>query len=734
MSAIVAANRIEDVLAGCRRDGLLREHEGLALLDALGITTPRHCVLPPDADPDAAWLSTLPGARVVVKVVAADIAHKSDVGGVLVVDTSAAAAACATLRERFGARLEAILVEECVEYDREPGGELLLGARWTDDFGPVVTLGVGGVHAEFFATAGGARTAIASACAPPSDWAAALEAGCPAVRLLTEPRRGRPARLDRAVLADTVARLAAFAATHVGAPLREFEVNPLVVAGGRLVALDAMGTLTTAPRPQPPARPIEKLRALFAPRSVAVVGVSEKMNPGHIIVRNLLREGFDAARITIVKPGTETLDGCRCVPSLDALPAPVDLCVLAISAPQVPEALATIARGGLAESVVVIPGGLEEKSGSDAVVAAMRDALAAARARPDRGPVICGGNSLGVRSQPGRIDTLFIPDDKLPRSAQPSPVALISNSGAFAVARAGKLAGGTPRYIVTAGNQMDCTIGDYLAYCAADDAVRVFAVYVEGFRPLDGARCAAVVREIRASGRAVVFYRAGRTAAGATASSSHTAAIAGDAAVCRALLDAAGALVAESLEEFEDLVQLAVRLDARAVRGLRAGAVSNAGFECVGIADALGPLVLAEWSETTRARFSDVLAAARIGDIVDVHDPLDLTPMAGDAVYEDIARAALADDGVDVAILGCVPLTAALKTLAHDAADGDGVAARLARVIAETRKPCIAIVDAGPLFDTFARQLEAGDVPVFRTADRAVRALGRYLTWRLGSA
>lgn len=726
MTTMVSGDRVETVLAGWRRDGLVREHEGLALLEALGIAVPRHVVLAPGAAPDAAWLAALPGTRVVVKVVAADIAHKSDVGGVLVVETSAVVAACATMRERFGARLEAVLVEECVEYDRDPGGELLLGARWTDDFGPVVSLSVGGVHAEFFARLGGA-TAIVSAWAPPADLAAYLEAACPAVRLLTQPQRGREPRLDRAVLATTVERFVEFAAAHVGDAVREFEVNPLVVTDGRLVALDAMGRVSTTPCARPAPRPVEKLRALFEPSSVAVVGVSEKMNPGHIIVRNLLREGFEAARLTIVKPGADTLDGCRCVPSLDALRESVDMCVLAISAPQLPEALETIARGGLAHSVIVIPGGLEEKAGSEAVVARMHAALTAARARDDRGPVICGGNSLGVRSQPGRIDTLFIPDDKLPRSAQPSPVALISNSGAFAVARAGKLAGGTPRYVVTAGNQMDCTIGDYLAYLRDDDAVRVFAVYVEGFRPLDGARCAEAVRAIRASGRTVVFYRAGRTVAGATASSSHTAAIAGDAAVTRAVLADAGAWVAESLEEFEDFVRVAVLLEGRVANGRRLGAVSNAGFECVAIADALGNCTLAEWSAPTQARFAEVFAAARIADIVDVHNPLDLTPMAGDAAYDDIARAMCEDPQVDAVVLGCVPLTAALRTLPHDAATADGVAARLTRVVAASRKPCVAIVDAGPLFDTFARRLEDGGVPVFRTADRALRALNRFL-------
>ena len=89
---------------------------------------------------------------------------------------------------------------------------------------------------------------------------------------------------------------------------------------------------------------------------------------------------------------------------------------------------------------------------------------------------------------PGRYNTLFIPEHKLPlpRGAE-SPVALIAGSGAFAVSKASKLATLNPRYIMTIGNQMDLTAADYLEFLQDDPAVEIFAVYLEGFRPLDGA-------------------------------------------------------------------------------------------------------------------------------------------------------------------------------------------------------------------------------------------------------
>ena len=307
------------------------------------------------------------------------------------------------------------------------------------------------------------------------------------------------------------------------------------------------------------------------------MGVSEKgVNPGRQILRNLLADGFPAADITIVKPGSEQIDGVKCVPSLEALPARQDLLILSISAAQAPEAIAAIAEGQRAESVILIPGGLEEKPGSEPLVARMRQAIADSRATAWGGPVINGGNCLGVRSVPGRYNTLFIPDHKMPmaRGAE-SPVAFVAGSGAFAVSKANKLATLNPRYILTIGNQMDLTAADYLEFLRDDPAVEHLRRLPRGLpaarRPALPATCA---REIVAGGRTVILYRAGRTSAGAAAAASHTASVAGDYAVTRRLAEAAGIVLADTLEDFEDLVRLFVALR-RAARPRGAGSARS---------------------------------------------------------------------------------------------------------------------------------------------------------------
>jgi acyl-CoA synthetase (NDP forming) len=347
--------------------------------------------------------------------------------------------------------------------------------------------------------------------------------------------------------------------------------------------------------------------------------------------------------------------------------------------------------------------------------------------------VVNGGNCLGIRSAPGRVDTMFIPETKLPVPSSPvSPVAFVSQSGAFAIAKMSKLERLNPKYAITVGNQMDLTVGDYLTYLKDDD-VRVFAVYVEGFKPLDGRRVLAAAREIVRSGRTVVLYRAGRTPAGADATSSHTASIAGDYVVTRELARAAGIVVAETLEDFDDLVSLFTLLDGVRVGGARLAALSNAGFECVAMADTIGDFTLARFADATAERIRALFERCRIASVVDAHNPLDLTPMADDAAYEEAVRAVLDDPSVDAGVIGCVPLTGALETLpGADGGFGDtSVVARLARLRGESDKPWVAVVDSGRLYDPMARALAERGVPTFRSADRALRLFGAFVRRRL---
>jgi len=738
--AAVDSARITHIVERALAEGRasLLESEGLDVLDAIRVRTPARRFVRDAAALDAIDLRAF-GDPLVLKVVSAHLAHKTEVGGVAVVPatTPALSAAMAQMAGRLGAiPFDGFSLNQFVDHPSGLGAELLVGLRRTEEFGAVVAIGAGGVHAEALARALRPEERLALFLDPrtPLDRIVARLARHPITRIAGGLERGGRRLVALEELAQLIVSLLRLAQSPAGRRITELEINPLALAPGGPVALDALVRVRRPERPVSGRRPLEKLAHLLTPRTIALVGVSEApARPGRLILQNLLRGGFPPDRLRVVKPGVERIDGVPCVPDLAALPEPVDLLVVAVGAPGVPAIVAEAIATRRAESLIVIPGGLGERDGTAALEREVRARLAAARETPWRGPVLNGGNCLGLRSVPGGYDTTFIPDHKMPRPSGPAaPVAILAQSGAFAFARWSRQPSLNPRYLISVGNQTDLTIGDYLAYLRGDPGVRLFACYVEGFRPLDGRQWLDAATAIVAEGRSVLLFRNARTPAGVRAGASHTAAVAGDYAVLVELAREAGVLVADTLEDFDDALRLHCAFADRPAAGTRLGAVSNAGFECVAAGDAPAPLELASLGPGTVARLEGLLAATGLEDIVQVHHPVDLTPTMPDAGFAEAVRAVLEDPGVDVGVVGVVPLTAALRTLPkghghdEDCARADAIAGLLGVIRREVAKPWVVAVDAGVRYDPFVARLEDAGIPTFRTLDRALRALGAW--------
>ena len=749
----ISIDAIERILAKAAGDGrsVLFEHEVYDVLKEMGAASaPTTVFVPAGEKIPAGAVENLEGDRVVIKVVSEDITHKSDVGGVRFVrkDVKAINAALDEMfrspQLREAGKIAGAIVCRFVEYGAEVlGSELFVGLRGTREFGPVLAAGLGGINTEYYAAniRKGKAVAMAAALDTAGDEFFSLFKRTTAYELIAGVARGHDRLVSDEQLQacfEAVIELA----VHFCSPDRrdkptigEFEVNPFALAGnGKFVPLDGFCRLAIASPTKTVPRPIAKIDKLLHPKSIAVVGASSKgMNPGRVILRNVIEAGFDLSNVYAIKEGLTELDGVRCVPSVAELPGKVNLIVLAVAASQVSSICEEIIKRDSADAVILIPGGLGETEGGKEAEKHLRRQIAGAHAAPGGGPVFLGGNCLGLFSRPGGYDTLFIPKSKLPKNwDRPGRrVALVSQSGAFMITQMSTLETLNPNYAVSCGNQVDLTVADIVEFMSGCDDIDVLGVYVEGFNDLGGLALAKHVRRAVAAGKDVVFYKAGRTTAGRTATAGHTASIAGDYAACEAALNNAGAIVADTFMEFRYLLELATFLHGRPVRGTRIACSSNAGYESVGMADSIsGPdyeVELVPFDEKTALHVGSVLEENRLNGLVNVRIPLDLTPMASDQVHESCIRAMLEQEDVDAVVASFVPLTPAMKTTPDEVDHQDSMTHRIPKIFADTDKPMVVAIDSGSLYDPLASGIRNAGIPVFRTADSAVRALGKYL-------
>ena len=770
-------SKMTRIFERAEKDGrnFLLEDEVYALIREAGIASPQGFFLPKGDRVPGPSLQKLPGDTVVLKVVSPLIAHKTDVSGVRFVKKTPAAVseACRRMMTEVPARfmawskkhpshgsrapltrtqvadsLRGVLVLEKVEFEETGfGSELLLGLRNTREFGPVVTMGAGGTEVEYLNARLKERGALAigSATLLAEDEVLPVLKRLAVFEKLTADFRGRKALISEGELVKAFSAFqkigAYFSPLRDGARyvIEEAEVNPFVIRKGRLVPLDGLCRFGRAAT-LPDSRPRESLRSLLRPESIAVIGVSEKMNMGHIILNNVLKNGFPRERTYVVKPGIAEIEGCRCVARPADLPEPVDLFVLTLGAEQSLEVVRELIDHGKARSVIIIAGGIGEKKGTQNLEEEIRSLIRQGRKEGKLVPVINGGNCLGIYSKPGHYDTTFIPDYKLSwPKARRADLVFISQSGAYMICRMSKALGLEPLYAISLGNQIDLTASDYLSYMKDDPDGRVFALYIEGFQPADGLALAAAARDARRAGKQVLVYKAGRSPEGRLATSSHTASIAGDYSVSRAVLEEAGAFVTETIFDFESALSGLTFLADKVVRGNRVGLLSNAGFECVIMSDNLGDdekLELSSLSDRTQARIGRVLSRQGIDKLQDVHNPMDVTPTADDQAFCETAEAILEDEGVDALVISPVPMTPAMNTLPagpghrEDLFKEGATVPRLIDLFRRTDKPVVVNIDVGRLYDPMADELEKAGVPVFRRCDDAVIFLRKFISGR----
>ena len=488
---------------------------------------------------------------------------------------------------------------------------------------------------------------------------------------------------------------------------------------------------------------VSKIDKLLHPKSIGIAGISmKKMNIGRIILDNVLASGFVPEDLRLIHPKGKSLYGINSYKNIETVPEKMDLLILAVSGSKIPEMIDTIISSKSASSVILISGNIGENDSAGSKE--YKDKIEQLRKNNGQEPIFLGSNSLGVLSHPGSYNSLFIPDTKLPIKKEHSKsTALISQSGAYMITRMSKLSFLAPAYAISIGNQLDLTVGDFAHYFINVPEIKTLAFYIEGFCDMDGLHFAKGVQKLVGLDKEVIIYKAGRTPEGKDALSGHTASIAGDYMVCESCVGKAGAMVAETFNIFEGLLRLSSKLWNKQIKGNRLAAISNAGYEAVGIADNIFGddyrMEMARFKVESDKKLANLLHEAQLDHIASQKNPLDITPMASENTYISAIKILLSDDNVDLLVVAIVPLTPMLQTLADELPAIKEIASnsiidKLEEINASTTKPLVLVVDSGKLYDHMAEGLESAGLPVFRSADLCIVSLGKYIQARMVAA
>lgn len=382
------------------------------------------------------------------------------------------------------------------------------------------------------------------------------------------------------------------------------------------------------------------LEAFFEPRSVAVIGASTQPGKlGYNVVENLVQGGYvRRGKIYPINPKAEEILGQKAYPSVLEVPGEIDLAVLVIPYPFVPEAVHQCGEKGIPAAIVITAGfreagmqGLERE----------RELLQIAKQYNIR---LVGPNCLGV------IDTFTPMNASFSAGTPPTgPMAFMSQSGALGTAvldwaLAGRL--GLSKF-VSLGNKADVDETDLLKAWQYDENSKVIMIYVEGLP--NGQEFINTARLVSKT-KPIVAVKSGVTQSGSRAVSSHTGSLAGSEQAYQAAFRQAGVLRAESMQ---DLFDIALALGYQPLlAGDRIAIITNAGGPGILATDAL------ERSGMTLARFKpETIQALQeyLPDAASAANPVDVLGDARSDRYRRAMELVAADPNVDGLIVLLTP-------------------------------------------------------------------------------
>ena len=446
------------------------------------------------------------------------------------------------------------------------------------------------------------------------------------------------------------------------------------------------------------------LNSFFTAKSAAIIGASTEVGSIGYSVTQAMKQHFKG-KVYPVNPHHRKVLGMTCyssvfdIPRKDKRRSPVDIAVIVVPIKIVPAVLKECVKTRIG-GVVLITAGYSEV-GNKVAEQEIKNIIRGSNTR------IIGANCLGVLDTNTGVDTLFLPEPKLSRPKK-GGISFLSQSGAFGSTFLDLIAAekiGLSKF-VSYGNQTDVKDWELLKFLGKDPLTDVIVIYMEGVS--DGRRFLSIAKKVSEK-KPIIVYKAGKTAFGSKAASSHTGSLAGAYEIYKAAFHQGGILEAQTVEEIYDMAK-AIEFQKKS-GGDRIAIVTNGGGFGVVTADCviLSNLKLAEFSVESKDKLKKILP-----EFAQVHNPLDLIGDADSKRYEDALNVLVKDKNVDGIIIIALLQTVSLKPEVYDI---------IVRVKQKTKKPIIVSSTGGEYTEKLKPKLEKNKIPVYLTPERAVRAM-----------
>lgn len=380
------------------------------------------------------------------------------------------------------------------------------------------------------------------------------------------------------------------------------------------------------------------LNKLIKPRSVAVIGASEKEGFGGDTTRNLLKFSGNLDRIYLVNPKRDTIFDRKCYHSVTEIDDTVDLCIICTPKKTVIPLLREAATKGCGGAVVFASGygetGPAGKADEEELISEANKL----------GIAVMGPNCAGFANFIGHIFCFAFLVEERNRSGN---IGFISQSGQI-ILNGLDTPGMGFSYVVSSGNSCNVKVEDYLQFMVDDPDTKVVAAYLEGIS--QPAKLTAALAKAAKIKKPVVVLKTGKSQKSQQLAASHTGSLSGSDAVVRAVMRKYGVVEAEDLQELIGIANAFSWLDTLP-KGDGTVFMNVSGGEA-GITAELAEeysINLAEFSDKTHKTLSGL-----VPDYGSVNNPFDMTAGIGynTPVLVEALKAIAADQGVDMIVLG----------------------------------------------------------------------------------